>query len=402
MTGGDWGQPAAASGQQQQPQGAQQCPITSGAVQRIYLYDTTPGSVVQVLDIRRLSTAGNSMAVVRFRLVVSDGRHYQQAVVVTELNARIESGEVETLGLIKLTEVSCQVVAGRRVIIILGLEVVSCRVAKLGAPSNVDPACAAKSASEAGQQGATEEERLMDEWCCAEFCNNAECVSAGGSCWFEWGVELVLQFFLRCGVAKPDTKAGYLVERCGVDPAVVAECRCLLASQQHGSPVFCHNALMDLIRRPGNGANVGRAQSVRDAAGEHVSLAQARLHDAQAALAAAQEALRREEQRLEQVRARGEATPWAADVYMLEGIARADADEGGASAARHCPEMEGVESEVEVGCLYAVSQRASVESSIMSHEACEALREQDLWEEDQQMEGFYTQCDVEAAYEQGL
>ena len=87
---------------------------------------------------------------------------------------------------------------------------------------------------------------------------------------------------------------------------------------------------------------------------------------------------------------------------MLEGIARADADEGGASAARHCPEMEGVESEVEVGCLYAVSQRASVESSIMSHEACEALREQDLWEEDQQMEGFYTQCDVEAAYEQGL
>ena len=77
-------------------------------------------------------------------------------------------------------------------------------------------------------------------------------------------------------------------------------------------------------------------------------------------------------------------------------------DQGGASAARHCPEMEGVESEVEVGCLYAVSQRASVESSIMSHEACEALREQDLWEEDQQMEGFYTQCDVEAAYEQGL
>jgi replication factor A1 len=122
-------------------------------VLRIYHYDTTPGSVVQVLDIRRLSS-GNSMAVVRFRLVVSDGHHYQQAVVVSELHARIESREVETLGLIKLTEVSCQVVAGRRVIIILGLEVVSCRVAKLGAPSNMDLACAAKSASEASQQGA--------------------------------------------------------------------------------------------------------------------------------------------------------------------------------------------------------------------------------------------------------
>ena len=111
----------------------------------------------------------------------------------------------------------------------------------------------------------------------------------------------------------------------------------------------------------------------------------------QTALAVAQEALRRKEQRLERVRARNEATPWAADVYLLEGIARADADQGGATAARHCPEMEILESEVEVACLYGVSQRASIESSIMSHEAYEALMEQDCWEGDQQMEGFYTQ-----------
>ena len=137
-----------------------------------------------------------------------------------------------------------------------------------------------------------------------------------------------------------------MVERCGVDPTIVAEC--LLVARQHGSPVFCHNALMDLIRRPGNGANVGRAQSVCDAAGQHVSLAQACLHDAQTALAVAQEALRREEQRLERVRARDEATPWG---IVLEGIVHADADQGGALAARHCPEMESLESEVEVGCL---------------------------------------------------
>ena len=30
---------------------------------------------------------------------------------------------------------------------------------------------------------------------------------------------------------------------------------------------------------------------------------------------------------------------------------RADGDQEGASAARHCPEMESLESEVEVGCL---------------------------------------------------
>ena len=112
--------------------------MTGGAVQRMYHDDNTPGSVVQVLDIRRLST-DNPVAVERFRLVVSDGQHYQQAVVVTELNARIKSGEIQTLGLIKLTEIFCKVVMGRRVIIIFGLEVMSCPVEKLGKPSNVDP-----------------------------------------------------------------------------------------------------------------------------------------------------------------------------------------------------------------------------------------------------------------------
>ena len=422
-----------------QPQPPQQWPMTGGAVQRMYHDDNTPGSVVQVLDIRRLST-DNPVAVERFRLVVSDGQHYQQAVVVTELNARIKSGEIQTLGLIKLTEIFCKVVMGRRVIIIFGLEVMSCPVEKLGKPSNVDPNVGTIQQPPSAQQpqcpGSGEGEQLrleegeakvvemhtqegyerqllggherqlqgqtgqlMDDWCCREFCNKAGCVSAArGSCWFEWGVELVLRFLRGCAVAEPDTRASYLVERCGVDPAIVAECL-LVAQRRHGSPVFCHNALMDLIRRPGNGANVGRAQSVCDAAEGHVSLAQARLHDARIALAGAQDALRRQEERLEQLRARDEATPWAADVHLLEGIARAAADQEGAPAAEHCPEMEGVESALEVGCLYGVFQRASVESSIMSHEAYEALREQDLWEEEQQMEEFYTQCDVEAAYE---
>ena len=126
---------------------------------------------------------------------------------------------------------------------------------------------------------------------------------------------------------------------------------------------------------------------------------QARLHDARIALAGAQDVLRRQEQRLEQLRARGEATPWAADVHLLEGIARAAADQEGAPAAGHCPEMESLESEGEVGCLYGVFQRASDESSIMSFEAHQARAEQEDWEEDMQMEGFYAQCDDEAAYD---
>ena len=48
------------------------------------------------------------------RLVVSDSQHYQQAMVATQLNEKILSEEVQKLGLIKLTEVICNVVQNRR------------------------------------------------------------------------------------------------------------------------------------------------------------------------------------------------------------------------------------------------------------------------------------------------
>ena len=61
----------------------------------------------------------------------------------------------------------------------------------------VDPATMSECLLDARvRSSGTEEEQRMGEWCCREFCNNAGCVSAGGSSWFEWGVELVLRFSL--------------------------------------------------------------------------------------------------------------------------------------------------------------------------------------------------------------
>jgi hypothetical protein len=48
------------------------------------------------------------------RSVISDGQHYQQAMIAIQLNAKILSGEVQKLGLIKLTEIICQVVQNQR------------------------------------------------------------------------------------------------------------------------------------------------------------------------------------------------------------------------------------------------------------------------------------------------
>ena len=63
----------------------------------------------------------------------------------------------------------------------------------------------------------------MDQWCSRAFCNNAGCASKQCCC-FEWGVEQVSWFLRVCAVAEPKAKASYLVERCRVDPAIVAEC----------------------------------------------------------------------------------------------------------------------------------------------------------------------------------
>ena len=87
---------------------------------------------MQVLDIKKLSSGNANQAAERFRyrhtlqrsssisqllvirLVVSDSQHYQQAMVATQLNSKILSEEVQKLGLIKLTEVICNVVQNRR------------------------------------------------------------------------------------------------------------------------------------------------------------------------------------------------------------------------------------------------------------------------------------------------
>ena len=76
---GDWGQaaaPASAHYPDQQPQSAQPPPssITKDAVHRMYHVDTTPGSVMQVLDIKKIFGGNSGQAAERFKLVVSDGQ----------------------------------------------------------------------------------------------------------------------------------------------------------------------------------------------------------------------------------------------------------------------------------------------------------------------------------------
>lgn len=71
---------------------------------------------------------------------MSDSKHYQQAILATQMNGLIESEQIRNLCVVKLTEKVCNTVQDRRVIIVIGLEVVRQEANKIGEPVNVESA----------------------------------------------------------------------------------------------------------------------------------------------------------------------------------------------------------------------------------------------------------------------
>lgn len=74
------------------------------------------------MDIKRLNaqTTGQASAD-RFRMLISDGVHYMQAMLATQLNALVISEEIAARSVVRLDEFICNNVHDRQIAIILGL-----------------------------------------------------------------------------------------------------------------------------------------------------------------------------------------------------------------------------------------------------------------------------------------
>lgn len=68
--------------------------------------------VVQINDLRPVSTAQNSTE--RYRMLLSDGIHTQQAMLATQLNPMVKSGSLQTGSIVRLNEYICNQIQGRR------------------------------------------------------------------------------------------------------------------------------------------------------------------------------------------------------------------------------------------------------------------------------------------------
>ncbi|EME26268.1 Replication factor A protein 1 [Galdieria sulphuraria] len=115
--------------------------LSVGSVKAIYAGETTQQAVLQVLELKKIIPSGQNVPQTeRYRMVLSDSRHYQQSMLSTQLNALVREQKVQTGCLVRLLEYVVNDVAQKRIIIVLNLEPVTGPLEKIGNPVNVEQA----------------------------------------------------------------------------------------------------------------------------------------------------------------------------------------------------------------------------------------------------------------------
>eukprot|EP00177_Eucheuma_denticulatum_P005508 GFKZ01010015.1.p1 GENE.GFKZ01010015.1~~GFKZ01010015.1.p1 ORF type:complete len:662 (+),score=94.54 GFKZ01010015.1:285-2270(+) len=127
--------------------------ISHGAISKIYTTnDVTSRPIVQICEIKKISPPNASTnAPSRYRLAISDGEHFQQAMLATQLNALINQGQIKVFSLVRLNDFICNKLQNKRILIILNLDVITTLPHKIGNPVGIDAAMANRVA---GQENA--------------------------------------------------------------------------------------------------------------------------------------------------------------------------------------------------------------------------------------------------------
>lgn len=115
--------------------------ITRGAIESVFKTgNATNHPIVQVIDLKRISAQnGVAGALPRYRLAISDGQHFQQAMLATQLNTLITQNKLQVNCLVRLMEVICNTVQVKRIVIILNVEVINKPMTmKIGNPISID------------------------------------------------------------------------------------------------------------------------------------------------------------------------------------------------------------------------------------------------------------------------
>ncbi|THH19467.1 hypothetical protein EW146_g1696 [Bondarzewia mesenterica] len=121
--------------------------LTDGICQRLQVGDRDDQDLwasspfVQFLSIKKVSTgsASTSSSADRYRIIVSDGTHFVQAMLATQLNHLVEEDLIGKNTIAQLEKISCNDIQEKRLVVILSLRVVQKEAAKIGNPTAFGP-----------------------------------------------------------------------------------------------------------------------------------------------------------------------------------------------------------------------------------------------------------------------
>lgn len=126
--------------------------LTKGAIPRMLEQDMASNGgeqpVCQILTVRKIPSQ-NPGAADRYRVILSDGEMYVQAMLSSQTTYLVEDGSLERNCIVRITNWAPNRVANRRIIIILSLDVVAGPTAeRIGDPQNIEKANDAGTAGE--------------------------------------------------------------------------------------------------------------------------------------------------------------------------------------------------------------------------------------------------------------
>lgn len=110
--------------------------LTEGAISKITSGGATSAELkptLQVTDLKQVQTKQPQQSD-RFRLVLSDGSHLQQAMLGTQINHLVKDGNLRIGSIVQLNQYTCTTVQGRMIIIILELALVAEECELIGNP----------------------------------------------------------------------------------------------------------------------------------------------------------------------------------------------------------------------------------------------------------------------------
>ncbi|KLO19144.1 replication factor-a protein [Schizopora paradoxa] len=115
----------------------------------------TAGHVIQIVSMKKVTNPGREGQMERYRLIISDGAYYTQAMLATQLNHMVDEDRLRKLDVVKVDKLTCNTVQNKRLIILLALTVLKHCDQKLGDPQNMDVPPGAESSTTSPPPGSS-------------------------------------------------------------------------------------------------------------------------------------------------------------------------------------------------------------------------------------------------------